>query len=214
MPTDIEKMTGQRVMGWLVDLTRKIEDPDQLELFAFALPTQSTILREPAAELTQRLVAHFRGPRGRFGCDGPRRWLARTTLPTGSAIWGGAKRRWRRRKRRSGITARWPKRAPDIFIPNLALSLNNLANTLSDLGRLEEALKAAEEAVGLRRALAGARPDAFIPNLAASLNNLAVRLSALGRREEALKAAEEAVGRYRALAVARPNAFIPDLAHR
>ena len=37
---------------------------------------------------------------------------------------------------------------------------------LSDLGRREEALKAAEEAVGPYRALAEARPDAFIPDLA------------------------------------------------
>ena len=65
---------------------------------------------------------------------------------------------------------------------------------LSDLGRREEALKTAEEAVGHYRALAEARPDAFIPDLAGSLNNLASRLSALGRREEALTAAEEAVG--------------------
>ncbi len=46
------------------------------------------------------------------------------------------------------------------------MSLNNLANTLSDLGRREEALAAAEEAVGLYRELAAARPDAFRPDLA------------------------------------------------
>ena len=51
---------------------------------------------------------------------------------------------------------------------------------LSALGRREEALKAAEEAVGHYRALAEARPDAFIPDLALSLNNLAIMLSALG----------------------------------
>jgi hypothetical protein len=40
---------------------------------------------------------------------------------------------------------------------------------LSDLGRREEALTAAEEAVRLRRALAAARPDAFGVDLARSL---------------------------------------------
>jgi tetratricopeptide (TPR) repeat protein len=50
--------------------------------------------------------------------------------------------------------------------------MNNLANRLSDLGRREEALKAAEEAVGLRRALAEARPDAFSAELARSLGVL------------------------------------------
>jgi hypothetical protein len=58
---------------------------------------------------------------------------------------------------------------PDAFTPDLALSLNNFANRLSDLGRREEALTAAEEAVRLYRALAAARPDAFTIQLARSL---------------------------------------------
>jgi tetratricopeptide (TPR) repeat protein len=69
---------------------------------------------------------------------------------------------------------------PEAFTPNLAGSLNNLANRLSELGRQEEAL-------------AEARPEAFTPNLAMSLNNLALMLFELGRHEEALAAAQEAV---------------------
>jgi tetratricopeptide (TPR) repeat protein len=83
---------------------------------------------------------------------------------------------------------------------------------LSELGRREEALQAAEEATHTRRQLAQARPDAFLPDLAMSLNNLGTDLSELGRREEALEAAEEAAGLYRQLAQARPDAFLPDLA--
>ena len=94
----------------------------------------------------------------------------------------------------------------------LATSLNNLANRLSALGRREEALAVATEAVEIYRALAAVRPDAFRPDLAGSLNNLANRLSALGRREEALTVATEAVDIYRALAAVRPGAFRPDLA--
>ena len=82
---------------------------------------------------------------------------------------------------------------PDAFRPDLAMSLNNLANMLSDLGRREDALAAVEEAVALYRELAAARPDAFRPDLAMSLNNLSNMLSALGRREDALAAVEEAV---------------------
>jgi len=40
---------------------------------------------------------------------------------------------------------------PEAFTPNLAMSLNNLANRLSELGRREEALTAAQEAVDIRR---------------------------------------------------------------
>lgn len=78
-----------------------------------------------------------------------------------------------------------------------AALLNNLGNRLSDLGRREDALKAAQEAVGMYRALADERPDAFGPHLAMSLNNLGRPLRDLGRHEEALDAAREAVAIYR-----------------
>ena len=73
------------------------------------------------------------------------------------------------------------------------MSLNILAVQLGELGRREEALAVAEEAVGTNRQLAAAHPDAFRPELARSLNNLAIRLGELGRREEALAAIQEAV---------------------
>ena len=94
----------------------------------------------------------------------------------------------------------------------LAEILHQRGRTLAALGRREEALAAAEEAVAIYRRLAAARPDAFEPDLAASLSNLGSRLSAIGRREEALAATEEAVAIYRRLAAARPDAFEANLA--
>jgi hypothetical protein len=47
----------------------------------------------------------------------------------------------------------------------LAVSLNNLGNRLSELGRREEALAAAQEAVAIRRQLAQQHPEAFLPDL-------------------------------------------------
>jgi tetratricopeptide (TPR) repeat protein len=91
---------------------------------------------------------------------------------------------------------------PDAFRPDLALSLNNYSNHLSELGRREDALAAIEEAVRIRRILAEARPDAFRPDLASSLNNYSNCLSDLGRREDALAAIEEAVRIRRSLAEA------------
>ena len=94
----------------------------------------------------------------------------------------------------------------------LALSLNNLALRLADLGRPEDALPASEEAVSIHRELAAARPDAFRPGLATSLTSLSDQLRQLGREEDALPASEEAVSIHRELAAARPEAFRPDLA--
>ena len=103
----------------------------------------------------------------------------------------GARRRWRPPRRLSGSIAIWRAR-PEAFTPDLAGSLNNLAAMLSELGRREEALAAATEAVTIRRDLARARPEAFTRNLTVSLNTLAAILSALGQREEAMAAVQEA----------------------
>ncbi|MEN9374370.1 MAG: hypothetical protein RIR79_1922 [Pseudomonadota bacterium] len=96
--------------------------------------------------------------------------------------------------------------------PSRAGALNNVATALSKLGKREEALAAAQEAVSIRRTLAATRPDVFNPDLAMSLNNVANVLSELGKREEALAAAQEAVSIRRTLAATRPDVFNPDLA--
>ena len=101
---------------------------------------------------------------------------------------------------------------PDVFKPDLALSLITLAAMLSELGRSEAARQAAQDAVDLTRELAAARPDVFKPDLAMSLNNLANTLSELGRHEPALQAAQEAVDLRREFAATRPDVFTPDLA--
>jgi tetratricopeptide (TPR) repeat protein len=101
---------------------------------------------------------------------------------------------------------------PETFLPDLAMSLDNLSGCLSALGRREEALAAIEEAVAMYRDLAAARPKAFLPGLAMSLNNQSSRLGDLGRREEALAAIEEAVAIRRDQAGVRPEAFLPSLA--
>ena len=93
-----------------------------------------------------------------------------------------------------------------------APTLTRICNVLGNLGRYQEAIEAAEEAVTLYRALAQQRPDAFTPDLAMTLNNLANRYSDVGRRREAITPAEEAVTLYRALAQQSPDAFTPDLA--
>ena len=194
--TDAEKATGCRVLGWLLDLAQQIDDPEQLAPLASALPEQSTILREPAAELTQRLADHFRlkAQRGNATAAVARAAVWLNNLANRLSALGRREEALKAAEEAVELGRVLAEAAPDIFVPDLALSLNNLANMLGALGRREEALKAAEEALGLRRALAEAAPDIFIPDLAVSLNNLAVWLSDLGRREEALTAAERRSG--------------------
>ena len=93
-----------------------------------------------------------------------------------------------------------------------ARHLHNLANRLSEVGRLGEALGVAQEAVGLRRDLVEVSPAAHTADLASSSNNLANRLSDVGRLGEALEMAQEAVGLYRDLVEVSPAAYTADLA--
>ena len=87
--------------------------------------------------------------------------------------------------------------------------MNNLSVRLSDLGRREEALAQAEEAVRLYRQLAQARPDAFLPNLARSLAVLATCLAALERHSDATQATSEAIGLLAPPFLQMPAAFAP-----
>jgi hypothetical protein len=88
--------------------------------------------------------------------------------------------------------------------------LNNLGIRLAGLGRHDDALAAAEEAVQLYRGLAADNPG-YLPDLAKVLNNLGIRLAEVDRRGDGLAAAEEAVQLYRGLAADNPG-YLPDLA--
>ena len=87
------------------------------------------------------------------------------------------------------------------------MSLNNLASCLSDLGRREEALTAAEEAVRHYRTLAATRPDAFTPDLARSLSVLGDMLEALDRIPDAIPSDEEAIRLLRPYFLQQPATF-------
>jgi hypothetical protein len=209
-----EKATGRRILNWLLSLAAGINDPEQVVPLAFALPEQTTILREPAAELAQRLASYFLG-KAEQSNDPVARISAAVSLNNLAVRLGDLGRL------EAALTAvekaihlyrTLAAARSDSLVPGLPLSLNNLATILSDLGRREAALTVAEEAVQLHRTLAEARPDAFIPALAMSLNTLADILSDLGRREAALTAAEDAVCLYLALREDYPGEFIPDLA--
>jgi tetratricopeptide (TPR) repeat protein len=75
------------------------------------------------------------------------------------------------------------------------------------LGKREEALAAAQEAVKLYRALAQKSPDAFNPDLARALGVFGTVLDASGRREEALDSFEEGVRVLEPYCRALPEAY-------
>ncbi len=89
----------------------------------------------------------------------------------------------------------------DTFLPDLASSLGNLGNRLSELGRREEALEATREGLEIYRELAAQNRDAFLPALASSLGNLGNMLSDLGRRILTLRVDHEIEALHRRLSL-------------
>ena len=82
--------------------------------------------------------------------------------------------------------------------------LNELGNSLGDLGRREDALAASKLATTIYRELAQDRPNVFLPYLAASLNNESNNHANLRRIEDALSAVVEAGNIYRQLMATQP----------
>jgi tetratricopeptide (TPR) repeat protein len=110
------------------------------------------------------------------------------------------------------IARKLAKDKPKAFRPNLARSLNNLGNRLSDLGRHREAVTVTQEAVNIWRAFARDNPQMFKSDLAFSLNSLGVRLNSIGKHEETFTVTQEAVAIRRELTRDNPQRFKPVLA--
>jgi len=80
------------------------------------------------------------------------------------------------------------------------------------VGRREEALDAAREAVGIYRGLAERRPDAFEPDLATSLAVLHLCHKAMAQHSKAWAAIGEAMGLLSPVFQKLPEAFAPLMA--
>ena len=111
---------------------------------------------------------------------------------------------------RPATTGTLAEASPAAYLPDLAMSLNNLANHRRRPGTGTAALAASTEAVAHYRSLAEASPAAYLPDLAASLNNLAAASG--GRGPGGALAAAPKPSRPPQLAEASPAAYLPDLA--
>ncbi|MFJ3788823.1 tetratricopeptide repeat protein [Kitasatospora sp. NPDC090091] len=97
-------------------------------------------------------------------------------------------------------------------LEDLAGALNNYGLRLSEVGRAEDSLEAAREAVAIDRRLTGIDPATHARGLARALMNLGNRLAENGKWEEALEPQREAVDTMRRLAASSPAAYESDLA--
>jgi tetratricopeptide (TPR) repeat protein len=101
---------------------------------------------------------------------------------------------------------------PAAFLPDVAMTLNNLGLLYKSTQQLEQAEAVYQEALTTYRQLAEANPAAFLPNITTVLNNLGVLYKSTQRLEQAEVVYQEALTILRQLAEANPAAFLPDVA--
>ena len=97
------------------------------------------------------------------------------------------------------------------YLPNVATTLNNLANLHKDIKEYAKAIEGHEEALKIRRTLAKENPKKYLPDVAMSLNNLAIVHKTINQYPKALEEYKEALEIRRKLAKDNP-AYLPNVA--
>jgi tetratricopeptide (TPR) repeat protein len=101
---------------------------------------------------------------------------------------------------------------PQTYLPDVGMTLNNLAVLQSDKNEFAKAEKSYEEALAIYRQLAEVNPQTYLPNVAMTLNNLAVLQSDKNEFAKAEKSYEEALAIRRQLAEVNPQTYLPYVA--
>ncbi|WP_328832205.1 toll/interleukin-1 receptor domain-containing protein [Streptomyces sp. NBC_00252] len=96
----------------------------------------------------------------------------------------------------------------DVYLPELALSLDVLGADLTERGHGTEGLAAGREAVQIFEGLASERPVLYEPQLATALNNLALQWERFGEPGEACAASSRCVVVLRRLSDQNPDAHL------
>ncbi|GAA2371724.1 tetratricopeptide repeat protein [Dactylosporangium salmoneum] len=119
----------------------------------------------------------------------------------------------RRELMRVALARRTAAAEPGAHRPELAAALDALARRLSDLGRREEALRAADEAVDVYEELYEHSPGSYRAALGIATSNFAVQLDRVGRRKDSLAVDEQAVEMLRGADRNDPGARADRLGH-
>ena len=101
---------------------------------------------------------------------------------------------------------------PSAYEPDVARTLNNLANLYKNTQRYSDAELLFKEALEICRRLSAANPSVYEPNVARTLNNLAILYQHTRRYFDAEEMYKEVLKIYRRLSAANPSAYEPDVA--
>ena len=110
------------------------------------------------------------------------------------------------------IRRRLAKDNPKVYEPDVAQTLNNLANLYKNTQRFTEAEDMYTQALEIYQRLSKDNPTAYAPSMAMTLNNLAILYSDTQRFTEAEDMYTQALEIRRRLAKDNPAAYEPDVA--
>jgi len=82
---------------------------------------------------------------------------------------------------------------PNAYLPDVAMTLNNLAALYSDINEYPKAVEEYEEVLKIHRKLAEENPNVYLPDVAKTLNNLANLYWSINEYPKALEKYEEAL---------------------
>ena len=111
-----------------------------------------------------------------------------------------------------GICQRLAKDNPKIYEPNVAHTLNNLANMNSNAQRFTEAEEMYRQALEIYQRLAKDNPNAHEPDVATTLNNLALLYYNIQQFTNAEEMYKKTLEIYQRLAKDNPEAYEPNVA--
>ena len=83
---------------------------------------------------------------------------------------------------------------------------------MNDKNEFNKAVESYEEALLIRRKLAGVNPQTYLSDVASTLNNLGIIYSTKNKFDKAVESYKEALSKYRDLAGMNPSAYLPNVA--
>ena len=104
------------------------------------------------------------------------------------------------------------KQSPEIYKPNVVITLNNLGILLEEINELKQAQACYEEAIQVSRELAKQIPEVYNSDVAMGLNNLGRLFGITKEFQRAQACYEEALQVWRELAKHTPVVYNPDVA--
>ena len=104
------------------------------------------------------------------------------------------------------------EKKPKAYLPDVAMTLNNLAILYEMNKDYPKAEKEYDEALEIQRQLAEKNPKAYLPDVAITLNNLAILHRCVENYPQAKKEHDEALEIRRKLAQEKPKVYLPDVA--